>query len=364
MKRIDHPHSIDELVSNPDFRNWALEQDPSQNAYWENLISKDQLTKERIFQAKLLVLTLNRPKVEFNTEDENILWDRVQSSIELQQENENKVIHINPYPDGSENKTNYKFSMWWRILVASVAVFLITYFSMEFQNQSEPVDQPVAMIEKKVAKGQKLKLYLPDGSKVALNSQSKIVYPEKFEGNFREVEIEGEVYFEVMKDSLKPFIVKSKDMITEVLGTSFNVNSYPGSVNSTVSLLEGKVKVSLVNPEENRKIEEALTIDPGEEITFHTPSGVLSKGQILNKYKLQWVDGVLAFNREKLPDVFNKLEMWYGVRFVFNRSLPRDKVLTGKFTNEYLDNVLQSINYTVTFDYEIDGDTVYVNFKN
>ena len=74
------------------------------------------------------------------------------------------------------------------------------------------------------------------------------------------------------------------------------------------------------------------------------------------------MDGVLAFNNEPVQRVFNKLELWYGVDFVFNGAMPAGEILTGKFQNEYLENVLLSINYTIKFEYQIEGDTVYVNF--
>ena len=221
------------------------------------------------------------------------------------------------------------------------------------------------MIEKKVLKGQKLKLYLPDGSKVALNSQSKIIYPSSFDVDHREVEIEGEVFFEVKKDSLRPFIVKSKHMKTEVIGTTFNINAYPNSEKTTVSLLEGKVKVSLFDSsnETQKPIGNAVFLLPGEEINLDEKSGELVKKNIENLDELKWMDGILVFHNETLPEVFKKLEMWYGVNFIFNKEVPRNEILTGKFKNEYLDNILQSISYTVRFDYKINGDSIYIKFK-
>ena len=356
MKSLE---DIESLVSDPGFRNWVLSPDEFNNRYWDSIARGNRDKIEIIKKARLVVLGLNQPETDFNAEDELVLLDRIQTSIKEKEESTNKIHRISHHNPDNRSSSGGK---WWYLVAASAGLIVATWFGVQQASVDQtPVFESVAMIEKEVPKGQKLKMYLPDGSKVALNAGSKISYPEKFEGNIRNVRIEGEAFFEVKKDSLRPFVVESNNLLTEVLGTSFNVKSYPEANTSSVSLIEGSVKVKPVNDGLEEK--EFITISPGEQVNFDKAANKLSKGKITNQNELLWMDGVLSFTDEKIEKVFNKLELWYGVDFVV-KGIPRDKVLTGKFTNEYLDNVLNSINYTVKFDYEIDGDTVYVEFKN
>jgi len=354
--------SVEDLVSDPAFRNWVLRPDSVNNRYWENLLNSNDEKREVIDKARSIVYALEQPKTEFNNEDESVLWDRIQSSIKEKSNDNRKVIDLVAIQKAKKTQKR-KIGKYWYLAVASVMLLVATYFSFD-QSKLPKSDETnsIVSIEKKVLKGQKLKLYLPDGSKVALNSQSQIIYPEKFSESDRIVEIEGEAFFEVKKDSLRPFIVKSKSMITEVLGTTFNFSAYPSSENTTVSLLEGKVKVSLVeHPGESAETGRSVFLLPGEEVNLNEKSGEYEKRDIKNMDELQWMDGVLSFRNATLSEVFEKLEMWYGVDFVVTGELPRDEVVTGEFKNEYLDNILQSICYTVKFNYKIDGDSVYVN---
>src|SRR5690606_36229691 len=107
-------------------------------------------------------------------------------------------------------------------------------------------------------RGGQYQVSLPDGTKVWLNADSKLYYPRAFSGNTRTVQMEGEAYFEVAKDEQKPFIVQTNRQKVEVLGTHFNVNAYSEEPISAVSLLEGKVKVSLANQAER-------TLLPGQQ---------------------------------------------------------------------------------------------------
>ncbi len=353
-------NDIEQLVSDPGFRNWVLQPDEISNRYWNSFVKNNPEKKEYVENARLLVLGLKQPETDFTTDDESILWDRIHSSI-IEHETTESKIHKLEYSDYPQSKSsNIK---WWYLAAASVGITIATWFGITQTPVAtpEPTTQ-IAMVEKSVPKGQKLKLYLPDGSKVALNSNSKITYPSDFSDQSREVSIEGEAYFEVKRDSLRPFIVRSENLITEVLGTKFNVKSYNNSVESSVSLLEGSVKVRSKSKEVEKGDVEYITIIPGEQVNFNNASNQITKSKIKYNNELMWMNGVLAFNDEKIEKVFNKLEMWYGVKFEIE-NMPRDKKLTGKFANEYLDNVLQSINYTVKFKYKIDGDTVHVDFS-
>ena len=355
-------NSVEALVNNQSFRDWALSMDTNDSPELDKIADQFGVSAESIEQARQIVLSLQEPVTEFRENDEIVLWERIQASIGEWDENQKQVIPISSYKKLTEPRGSTFRKVWYGI--ADSLLILVSFYLAKdlFQKTSEAVEVQVPMIEKKVPKGQKLKLYLPDGSRVSLNSSSSITYPERFDEQVREVQIVGEAYFEVRQDSLRPFIVKSKNAVTEVLGTTFNIHSYPDENSTVVSLLEGKVKVGLNSTVENMDSSVPVYLEPGEEVSLNDNSSKLSKRKIKNINELSWMDGVLAFNNEPVQRVFNKLELWYGVDFVFNGAMPAGEILTGKFQNEYLENVLLSINYTIKFEYQIEGDTVYVNF--
>lgn len=355
-------NSVEALVNNQDFRDWVLNTHAFDSSGIDKIADQFGVSADSIENARLLVMSLQEPATEFREDDENVLWERIQASIDERNENQKHIVPIESYEELTKSRGGINKKLWYGI--AASLVILVSFYFGRYQLQKTPemAEMQVSIIEKKVPKGQKLKLHLPDGSKVSLNSSSSIIYPERFDDQARIVEIVGEAYFEVKKDSLHPFIVKSKNTEVEVLGTTFNIHAYPEEKSMVVSLLEGKVKVSLSQAIQDQHVPESIFLEPGEEASLSNSSNKLSKRKIRNFNELSWMDGVLAFNNESVEKVFNKLELWYGVDFVFNTGMPAGEILTGKFQNEYLENVLLSINYTIRFDFKIEGDTVYINF--
>jgi ferric-dicitrate binding protein FerR (iron transport regulator) len=154
-------------------------------------------------------------------------------------------------------------------------------------------------------------LVLPDGSKVWLNAASSITYPTRFAGNTREVAITGEAYFEVTKNPLKAFIVKTYKEEISVHGTSFNVNSYRDEQNVRTSLLEGSVFIG------------AQELKPGEVYQ----NGKVFKADV--NLDVAWKNGSFAFSNADLKSVMRQLARWYNLEIVFEGEIP-----PGKFSGE------------------------------
>lgn len=151
-------------------------------------------------------------------------------------------------------------------------------------------------------------IVLSDGSIVFLNAASSLRYPVSFNGNERRVEIQGEAYFEVTKDPKKKFIVSSGGITTEVLGTHFNVNTYPDESTMKVTLLEGSVKVSGGLSK--------LVIRPGDQVAF--TKGVMQLNQSVDVDQVMaWKNGLFNFKDADLPTVLRQLERWYDIQVVY-----------------------------------------------
>jgi ferric-dicitrate binding protein FerR (iron transport regulator) len=193
---------------------------------------------------------------------------------------------------------------------------------------------------------------------VALNSDSKLTYKEDFLQN-RIVNLEGEGFFEVVKDEQHPFSVITDNISTTALGTSFNIKAYAGKPEIQVVLASGKVKV------ENKLDNSFHEILPGEATHYSTVNQTLKKGIVDVAAILKWKDGILHFDKVPFNIIIEDLERWYGIDFqvIGTDKLPEYKC-SGTFKpNEYLSNVLTALSYSVEFDYTIENENVILKFN-
>lgn len=235
-----------------------------------------------------------------------------------------------------------------------LAGFLMLSAKVIWENNKEEGEQAVLTewVEKSVPSGEKLMLTLPDKSKVLVNSNSKIKFPTSFEKNSREVYLEGEAFFEVKKESDRPFFVFSGELTTEVLGTSFNINSR--LERTKVALLEGKVKVK-------NGTEEAF-LSPGEMVDDgFNGSEKLEVTSFIYAKELGWKDGQIKFRKKSLKAILQQLEDWYGVKFETEKNINLDRTVTGTFQNDNLDNLLSGLGFTMNFNHTIDNKYVKLN---
>tara|TARA_R110000868_G_scaffold104270_6_gene287092 strand:+ start:16272 stop:17258 length:987 start_codon:yes stop_codon:yes gene_type:complete len=258
------------------------------------------------------------------------------------------------------NKTNVKKGQRKFSFLKSAAVwlllagFLVLSAKVVWENNKEEGEQVVLSewVEKSVPSGEKLLLTLPDKSKVLVNSNSKIKFPTSFEKNSREVYLEGEAFFEVKKDSDRPFFVFSGELTTEVLGTSFNINSR--LERTKIALLEGKVKVK-------NGTEEAF-LSPGEMVDDgFNGSGKLEVTSFIYAKEMGWKDGHIKFRKKPLKAILQQLEDWYGVKFEHEKNINLDRTVTGTFQNDNLDNLLSGLGFTMNFNHTIDNKYVKLN---
>ena len=257
--------------------------------------------------------------------------------------------------------TPYKRYNYRRYSVAAVVgllAFAAITFVLHWSNLRHDVSA-VALKSKQVPKGQKASLYLSDGTKVILNAGSRITYPERFSDTSRVVQLQGEAFFDVVKDKEKPFSVISGDLITTALGTSFNVKAYEQGESVEIALATGKVEVR-----GNRKKKTPVILLPGESLTLDTGRGVFRKEKFSTKEKLGWIENLLYFRDAEAREVFGTLERWYGVEFIFNKEVGEKWRYSGEFKNKSLETVLKGIAYVKEFEFSFKGASqVEIYFK-
>jgi ferric-dicitrate binding protein FerR (iron transport regulator) len=242
----------------------------------------------------------------------------------------------------------------WYYVAASV-LFILTFSGFLYLNYTPPagaLEEQITYVQKSNPRGVKSTIHLPDGSQVVLNSESSIRYRDGFSGDIRSIELTGEAYFEVVKNTSRPFEVMAGGYTARVLGTSFNVRAFPGEQTVQVALVEGEVSVSDgVLPES-----EVVMLGPGEFVKIG-PDRKKSTGTFDPLLVTAWKDGTLVFRDAGFNTVISTLERWYAVTFEYDR-VATDWHFDGQFSNAYLEDVLYAISHSEDIQYEIHGDKI------
>jgi transmembrane sensor len=168
-------------------------------------------------------------------------------------------------------------------------------------------------------------LRLPDGSTVLLNEGSKLEYPTTFDGNTREVYLQGEGFFDIQHDPSKPFLVKTADVTTTVLGTAFNIRAFPSDRHITVTVTRGKVKVS-----KDKKVLGVITHD--QQLTVERQTAVIHQANVNSKETTGWMERDIHFNDVTMEDAVAELSNRFGVQIQLNN----DQLRLCKFTATFV----------------------------
>jgi len=276
-----------------------------------------------------------------------------------------KENHVEVIPFTKTKNTKGKSRTIWTMagIAATLVLLISSNFIFFFDAPSENVLETTAAIEVKTIerltpRGNKKIITLPDGSTVVLNADSKLTYGSDFSTN-RTIILEGEGFFDVVKDENHPFKVITDNIATSALGTSFNIKAYKGNPNIQVTLATGKVRV------ENSFDKNLLEIQPGEAVYYSENNNSLEKQNVDLSNVLSWKEGILQFEKTPFNLIVEDLERWYGVEIKVsgNKKIPEYKC-SGTFKpHEYLSNVLKVLSYSVDFEYTIDGNEVILEFN-
>jgi transmembrane sensor len=256
------------------------------------------------------------------------------------------------------------------VAAAAVLLFLGGRMWISRESDSKPVQPALQQLVTKT--GSRTYIKLPDGTSVWLNAGSKLDYPEQFHGSNREVVLEGEAYFEVVKDAVHPFIVKTTACSIRVLGTSFNIRFYPVEEMATTSLVTGSVEVviaeKVVRLQPNEKLSVPWTLPANLATTAtkaapKTPSikiGTLTPVRDDIMAETAWKDNKLAFKRLPLSEVAQRMERWYGAEIRFKNARKKNLSFSAVFEKESLTEALQYLEISSGgFHFTKDKDNIY-----
>jgi ferric-dicitrate binding protein FerR (iron transport regulator) len=266
------------------------------------------------------------------------------------------------------------------LLLLAVSVFAIHIF-LSKEKVPQQTEATPSRIIKTNQKGRKSTIFLPDGSTVNLNSESTISYPEGFSLARRVVHLEGEAFFDVAKDTDKPFVVKTRNLKIRALGTSFNVRAYEGTGEVRIALATGKVEVYERAPKTERPNDQTrhgvsphaddtvapnnrAILLPGQSVNFYSNSHIFGTIESFDpKEEYGWKEGIIYFRKAGLQEVISTLERWYNVRFLAVNEPPHRWSHNGEYQDMTLKQVLQQMAFTEGIEYNIHENHIRISFK-
>ena len=261
--------------------------------------------------------------------------------------------------------------------VLTSAFFLLRNTSSETANHTTFPAEKSNEVSTKY--GNRSKIQLPDGSTVWLNAGSKLNYHKNFGNENREVELSGEAYFDVVRDPQRPFIVHTATVDVKVLGTVFNLKSYPTDRSTETSLIHGSVQVTvrekknqvyILHPNEKLTVMHNATGAPESAIAKTTNSPLIPKPVLIRpltyspgqatSVEAAWIENKLSFADRPFEELAKDMERWYDVKIEFSGSRAKAHHFTGSFKHESLEEALSALQFSASFRYQINNRLITI----
>lgn len=259
-------------------------------------------------------------------------------------------IRLETTREKSYLSVNWRKTMQWAaiFLLPVLSAFTVYYFTQRPQRNLQPT---VITAQK----GEKAEVVLPDGSNVWINSGSTLTYDRHFNGKERSVYLQGEAYFEVTENKKRPFIVHTKHITVQALGTSFNVRSYETDSLASAVLLEGKVKVSASGHETILSVNERATFDKRKQTLL------ADRVEALNF--IEWKNGNIYFSNQTYDEIARTLSRIYNVEIQFASEQLRPMRFSGTLGSSGIKNALDILSMTSPMYYEMKDTTIILHHK-
>ena len=338
-----HRVLYDKIKYSGDMDNNAADFDRWRQAFQEKLTTRKRQEKKRIFlkltvAAAVLFLFLGGGYWWFNMEN------KTHNTVEtFAQEPNRGTVRLTT---ASGEVLNLSSEATSDVLKVDGAKIIKDQGTLIYEKApEEPQSEQSGYNKIEVPKGAEYRLVLSDGTRIWLNSDTRLSYPTNFEKNVREVEIHGEAYFEVSHNTRKPFIVRTGELTVTVLGTEFNVNTrIPTHVRTT--LVEGKVQVTF---------KEGLPyiLTPGEMASTDVFSGQTTVEQVNIQKYIAWRHGRFCFEEATIEEIMQELSLWYDLQVEYQNQKVKQEKFSGYLPRgESVMSILQKIE-----------QTSYVHFK-
>lgn len=286
---------------------------------------------------------------------------------------------LNINEDAAPARKNKSLLIWSATALAAVVLFMVFFYNPGTV-VSTKTDKAASEVSTK--NGSRSKLTLPDGTQVWLNSNSKLAYDnENFGKTIREVTLTGEAYFDVVKNTARPFIIHTSKINIKVLGTAFNVKAYPEDRQTETSLIRGSVEVTIKNrpndkiilsPDEKLVVENFVTEGyKSKPVTVTKAATNIVLPQVaVNKLiynpadstvaETAWVNNRLVFRDESFEEAAVKLQRWYNAEIQIEDEALAKKRFSATFINETVTQTLDALKLSFAFKYRQEGTKIII----
>lgn len=362
--------SAEDFVWDDFFRQWTLSPTPEAEELWGDWIDANPEMLEKVEQAKAIVLSLRLHEPEIDDSEINQV---VKQTVGRITDAEGQTIR----PSGRRVPV---FSIPWMQFAASVAFIVLmgwAVYSAMMKEEKPQLSQQDTVIENSGTFTEKLnttrdtiQFALNDGSTISLAPKGRIRYPARFDGERREVFLEGEAFFDIARDPEHPFLVYANGLVTKVLGTSFRIRAYGNSGEVTVEVKTGKVAVfAQSDPRLKEKVADrqlqGVVLKPNQKIIYARDEVKMVKTLVEKPEMVVTKAEIPHFEFEDTPasDVFDTIAKAYGIDILYDETLLKDCPLTAHLENQTLHDKLFIICKAVESSYEIIEGQVVIHSK-
>jgi transmembrane sensor len=348
----DHFNTLEDFLNNPRFRKWVLGEMPEEQHFWKQWLLDNQTKRPLYEKAVATLLVIKGNEILIASSDDS-------GSKEI-------INALNTVTNPGRTLTLWRYAGW---AAAAMVVISLGFYWRSIQKNDVP-GQPVASIQKDSAwlfventHKEVLLVNLPDGSSVLLSKGSNIRFEKVMTKAERVVHLNGEGFFEVVKNPEKPFFVYANKLVTKVLGTSFRIKSYPGQSSAMVAVKTGKVSV-ITNADQKGVTSQTLTLMPNQQLNLVLDHNQLLKPvsePVLAEIKTPIQKEPFEFRFTPVSEAFKTLEINYGVKITYDRGQMGNCTLTASLKDEPFLEKIRLICLATESTYELTDGHVVIN---
>jgi ferric-dicitrate binding protein FerR (iron transport regulator) len=314
----NQPEQIADLLSDDSFLNYCFQKNEPDVLFWERWLQENPEKRGLLQDARRMAFILN---ISVSPEEKQSQWERVQVRLSPIRESNHAPLLTEPdLPVTHRKRRTFIF------MIPAVGLVLCSVIFFWLKPAGKDSGHAIASVSYQTytaPAGNRNNITLSDGSRILLNSNSRLRVPADFNHTDRKIMLEGDAFFEVAHDSIRPFIVMAQGTTTTALGTSFRINAYADEPTASISLVTGKVKVTVPATSHAG----ALTLYPGKQIVVNKERQTETQMNFDTGEVMDWVNGKLVFNNDTPASIARKLQDWYGMKVMIPHPVKKASIL-------------------------------------
>lgn len=364
MKKSYLSYTATDFARDADFLKWVKYpgDNPTLTAFWESWLRENPSKREEVEEARQLIFAILEHNYRPSDEKQAEIWSKIRTTL-----------HIDDQPVVMKEPQAKVRTLFWVKIAAAVIFLVVATFGTTYFLTGRNTELPIAVESKPVFIKEENRttsprtVVLADGTSIILQPQSFIQVPKNFVGDQREVYLTGEAFFEVKRDPTKPFLVHTNEIVTRVLGTSFNVRGFENE-DVTVRVKTGKVSVFKAKDKSKGIADgdavEGVVLSPNQQVVYERDKMRLSKSLIEDPVVLGTKPRYhFEFTDEPIKKVFTEIEEAYGVDIVYDEETLANCRLNASLTDVPLYDKLRLICKAINAQYELLDSQIVVYGK-